>query len=110
MKREEEISKAIDNFLNKEDLTCLSCSAYSFKKGVEQADKHPKPPWISIKNDLPCNHPELLADKYTTKSVLTKTERLGMFVQYMYWTYTGWRFSEGGGVIYWMSIPELPKD
>lgn len=53
MTREEEISKAIDDFLNKEDLTCLSCSAYSFKKGAEWADSNPKSKQIGVEYWMP---------------------------------------------------------
>lgn len=44
----------------------------SFEAGVEWADNHPKSPWISVKDDLPCNHKELLLSTgYHTRSVLT---------------------------------------
>ena len=31
-----------------------------FTAGVKWADEHPKSPWINVKDDLPCNHEELL--------------------------------------------------
>ena len=34
----------------------------SFEAGVIWADKNPKSPWISVKDDLPCNHRELIID------------------------------------------------
>lgn len=30
------------------------------KHGLEIADEYPKSPWISVKDDLPCNHEELV--------------------------------------------------
>ena len=39
------------------------------KHGLEIADEYPKSPWISVKDDLPCNHEELLNAKYQIKEV-----------------------------------------
>ena len=66
--------------------------------------------WISVDDKMPYEYTELLMNQDTTVPILTKTEWLGYFVQYMYYSPTqGWRFTEGGGVEYWMPIPELPK-
>lgn len=115
MTREEEISKAIDDFLNKEDLTCLSCSAYSFKKGAEWADKHSKSPWISVKDDLPCNHKELINTEYPwfTKETITVSKDGEISTKIMIKDSLGdWKFISNvvEDVVYWMPIPELPKD
>ena len=62
--------------------------------------------WISVDDKMPYEYTELLMNQDTTVPILTKTERLGYFVQYMYYSPTqGWRFTEGGGVEYWMAIP-----
>ena len=62
--------------------------------------------WISVDDKMPYEYTELLMNQDTTVPILTKTERLGYFVQYMYYSPTqGWRFTEGGGVEYWMPIP-----
>ena len=67
--------------------------------------------WISVDDKMPYEYTELLMNQDTTVPILTKTEWLGYFVQYMYYSPTqGWRFTEGGGVEYWMPIPELPKE
>lgn len=69
--------------------------------------------WISVDNAKPCEYQEFIIGKYRdiTVPVLTKTERLDYFVQSMYYTPTqGWEFVEGGGVEYWMPIPEFPKE
>ena len=40
---------------------CFSSeSIIAFKKGAEWADNNPKNPWISVEDDLPFNHKELL--------------------------------------------------
>ena len=41
----------------------------AFEKGAEWADEHPKSSWISVKEDLPCNHKELI-EKVCTKRVI----------------------------------------
>ena len=43
--------------------------ATGFEAGVKWADKNPKSPWISIDDDLPYNHEELLINKGVTKKV-----------------------------------------
>ena len=80
------------------------------KHGLEIADKHPKSPWINVKDDLPCNHEELLDAKCKTKKVFVL--KFGGFpdVDYMLkidgkWTWFAYKNSK-----FWMSIPELPKE
>ena len=65
MKREEEIRNAIDTIIpippsengRKYEQALMTTG---FEAGVKWADKHPKSPWISVKDDLPCNHEELI--------------------------------------------------
>ena len=66
--------------------------------------------WISVEEDLPCNHEELLNAKYGTKKVLIL--KTGGFpdVDYMLkinekWTWFAYKNSN-----FWMPIPELPKE
>ena len=68
--------------------------------------------WIDCNNKMPYEYPELLLDRDNTVPVLTKTERLGYLVQFMYYIETrqSWAFSEGGGVTHWMPLPDLPKE
>ena len=60
---------------------------------------------------MPYEYPELLVSRDTTVPILTKTERLGYFVQNMYYIEhrNEWEFSKGGDVESWMPIPKLPK-
>ena len=68
--------------------------------------------WIDCNDKMPYEYPELLLDRDNTVPVLTKTERLGYFVQYMCYIAhrNEWIFSEGGGVTHWMPLPDLPKE
>ena len=68
--------------------------------------------WIDCNDKMPYEYPELLLDRDNTVPVLTKTERLGYLVQFMYYIKTKqiWTFSEGGGVTHWMPLPDLTKE
>ena len=80
--------------------------APAFLEGAEFALENQ---WISVEDSLPYEYPELLGLDATVP-VLTKTEWLGYFVQYMYYDGRKWQFSEGGGVSHWMPIPEAPEE
>lgn len=87
-------------------------SAYCcFRDGAEWADNNPKSPWISVKDDLPCNHKDLLLSTgYHTVSVFTykKGGACGMdnmIVRNGKWEWEAWREN----YLYWMPIPKLPK-
>ena len=48
----------------KDEITIASCaygsggSSIDFEAGAKWADNNPKSPWISVEDDLPCNHRE----------------------------------------------------
>ena len=93
----------------------------SFIEGAEWADANPKNPWISVEDDLPCNHKELLLDEHRTKTVLVvlsrndnsssrHIDRLSMIdkkgssdVDWYWFNNTHYT------VTHWMPVPELPK-
>lgn len=92
------------------------------KDGLEIADDNPKSPWISVKEDLPCNHEDLMENEYYTKKVLAILEwnenpskkhievcdmcnKLGSFDIEFYWREIGYYT-----VTHWMRLPELPKE
>ena len=94
----------------------------AFEKGAEWADEHPKSPWISIKDDLPCNHKELIENENYTKKVLVvlawddnpskkhieicnMCNKIGSFNTNWYWKYKAYYH-----VVYWKPLPELPKE
>ena len=59
-----------------EQISIASCaygsrgSSVDFTVGAKWADSNPKSPWISVEDDLPCNHKELCEDDSYTKKVL----------------------------------------
>ena len=88
-------------------------SAYCcFRDGAKWADNNPKSPWISVKDDLPCNHKELLLSTgYHTISVFTykKGGACGidnMIIRNGKWEWEAWKEN----YLYWMSVPNLPKE
>lgn len=87
----------------------------SFEAGVIWADKNPKSPWISVKEDLPCNHEELiiddeLLDKHTKPVICNKSYGV-CCVGIM--TYNvdrnAWHWISEKPT-HWFPIPELPKE
>lgn len=91
------------------------------KEGLETADTYPKSsPWISVEDDLPCNHKEFIEDDHYTKpvlAVLTQNEDpskkqievchmcdmfdiLGNICWY-------WHIGSHYQVAYWMPLPKM---
>ena len=79
----------------------------AFEKGAKWADEHPKNPWISVKDDLPCNHPEMLHPNYTDK-VLVLSRNGYSEVAFMCLIEGAWEWNTFIKVLYWMPIPEPP--
>lgn len=115
MTRGEEIRKAIDKTFpctNGDRCYEQSIGASGFELGVQWADSNPKSPWISVNDDLPCNHKELLLNTgYYTVSVFTykKGGACGMgnmIIRNGKWEWEAWNEN----YLYWMPIPKLPKE
>ena len=67
--------------------------------------------WISVKNDLPYNHEELLEAKYQTKEVFVLKSRGFPDVDYMLKVNGKWTwFAYTNSIEFWMPIPKLPKE
>ena len=66
--------------------------------------------WISVDDDLPCNHDELFIndDKKETKTVLSIVNGYIMMSR-MYKPKHKWHW-ENDEPTHWMPIPELPKE
>ena len=89
----------------------------AFEKGAEWADTHPKSPWISVEDDLPCNHEELIDKEINmTKRVLVLCKDwksnitpniMGMFFIENCWQWTCEIYFK---VTHWMPIPNLPEE
>ena len=79
------------------------------------ADTNSKSPWISVEDDLPCNHEELITtDGYFEKetiNVITMDKLKIIEDNYMVLHDDGkWKWKYGAVPLYWMLIPELPKE
>ena len=121
MTRDEEIRNAIDTTFpippsEKGRTYEQALMATGFENGVKWADTHPKSPWISVEEDLPCNHEELIDpnDPNFTVFVLTKwnddfiiSARLIKSIEEK-WTWGKWEMDFS--IDYWMPIPQLPKE
>ena len=104
MTRQEEIRTAVDMTVpilpsNNGRTYEQALIAYSFEEGVKWADKNPKSPWISIKDDLPCNHNELICSKEIsegteTVDVFAMNERGHIWDDYMVYENGKWRLCE----------------
>ena len=85
----------------------------AFYLGARWADKNPKSPWISVNDDLPCNHEELI---YGTE-ISEGTETIEVFAinqygdiwdDYMVYENDKWRWNDFEPD-FWMIAPKLPK-
>ena len=83
----------------------------AFIEGAKWADENPKSSWISVKDDLPCNHEELMSAKYETKKVFVLKDSFGNpDIDYMIKENGKWRWFYYNSTKYWMPIPEPPKE
>ena len=125
MTREEEIRNAIDTIFpiphsGKGRTYEQALMATGFEAGVKWADANPKSSWISVEDDLPCNHEELMEDKHCTKSVLAVLARdkdpsmghieICSMCDMFNSINMGWHWCNGGyyHVVYWMPLPDMP--
>ena len=126
MTREElafEASKRFKESLTEKDLATLSKDdmCFAFQLGIKWAETHPESPWISVEDDLPYNHKNLMEDKHYTKPVLTVLTWNGvpskkhieicrmcdiMGSDNVEWY---WRIDSHYQVVCWMPLPEMPN-
>ena len=104
MTREEEIGK--EAYIQEE---LLYMDAESFIEGAKWADTHPKSPWISVDDDLPCNHQDLIHSNYTDR-VLVSARNGYSEIAFMSKIENIWVWETPIKVSYWMPIPQLPKE
>ena len=89
----------------------------AFIEGAKWADEHPKSPWISVEDDLPCNHSDLVltynGTPFSTKRVLVMTDIRTLFLCEMKkdddrgWI---WNYLTKDKITHWFPAPELPKE
>ena len=85
-------------------------SSLDFTVGAKWADANPKNPWISVEDDLPCNHEELVEYDVSTVLVFVKT-KYSTDTDYMrlYGDFT-WRWERYRNITHWMIIPKLSEE
>lgn len=114
MTREEEIRNAIDTIIPIPPLLDgktyeQALMAIGFEGGVKWADSHPKPLWISVKDDLPCNHKELIRKNgFDTKRVIV-IEDGGYHFDRMVFSNNEWDWAYATIPSHWFPIPKLPE-
>lgn len=97
----------------------------AFYAGAKWADENPKSPWISVDEDLPCNHEELMSKypfgyKKKTVNVLTLlpngnvvTDSMGYREKWWNgWEWDGekWEWESLRRPTHWVPIPKLSKE
>ena len=83
-------------------------------ESLEGTNFNPKLSWISVKDDLPCNHLELICwpeiDEGTeTVEVFARNEHGDIWDDYMIYENGKWRWNDFEPA-YWMLPPKLPKE
>ena len=79
-----------------------------FVAGVKWADENPKSSWISVKDDLPCNHEELLyPDGKEETSYVIAIVHGYVIMSRMYKLKGKWHW-EHDDPTHWFPIPKLP--
>ena len=114
MTREQEINNAASKYIEENSMAdgYVSVSDYkdSFIEGAEWSDANPKSPWISVDEDLPCNHEELISldDKIDTLYVVAVIH--GIIILSRMYKFEGKWSWENDEPTHWMPIPKLPKE
>ena len=80
----------------------------SFEAGAIWSDEHRQSPWISVKDDLPYNHEELLLDNglATKKVFVLINATIPHYIPMTKFSKWDWLLAD---VTHWMPMPELPK-
>ena len=88
----------------------------AFIQGAKWADKNPKFTWISVEEDLPCNHEELIHFDLTN-NVLVIDDKQNIFIAFMKkYKDNEWIWDSTNNFVFlplithWMPIPEPPKE
>lgn len=99
-----------DHFIGGEDYVSSRQDSFVVDGVCADADENPKDSWISVNDDLPCNHEELLNAKYETKKVFTLKSGGFPDVDYMLKVDGKWIWFTNKSTKFWMPIPEIPKE
>lgn len=116
MTREEEIEKLLDDKFDTDLYDYKTDNSYcnycaGFRQGVEWANKNPKSPWISVEDDLPCNHEDYIntSDKDGTFYVIVLVKSFIELSRMEKDDAGTWHWTTDKPS-YWMPIPKLPKE
>lgn len=102
MTREEKIISEAKKYF-KDDINCYDAFLY----GVEFAEDNQ---WISVEDDLPYNHRELIHNNYTTNYVLVLDNGYP-YVKYMSkLSDDKWYWMHSANVTHWMPIPKFENN
>ena len=120
MTREEQIKKQADIYTDDasnytewsddggwSDTNDIDLVEKAFIEGAKWADEHPKSPWISVEDDLPCNHDELKPNSYATYKVIVLLNDGRIRETYMF--YDKW-VQYGKKITHWKPFIEPPKE
>ena len=109
LKAEKEVSTRCAGYKENSFHGVNSAYGLGFVDGANWADENPKSPWISVEDDLPCNHEELITlDEKRTKYVIAKIHCYTILSR-MYKLDGKWHW-EKDEPMYWFPIPESPKE
>lgn len=100
-----------------QEMGCNREEERAFIAGARWAVANPKSPWISIDDDLPCNHSDLVLTyndiPFSTKRVMVVTDIHTLFLCEMKkdddrgWI---WNYPTKDKITHWFPIPEPPKE
>ena len=115
MIQEKEINIAASKYIEDNSLggeVRISSHKDSFIEGAEWADNNPKNPWISVEDDLPFNHKELLdSSKRMTFQVFIRYDDDRYGFSCMAKILDEWKWlNNWNKITHWMKVPEIPKE
>ena len=80
---------------------------YTLIKGDELVDEYIKSPWISVEDDLPCNHEKLINGNATHPVFARDINNIygvTIMMKFIKWDFMSCN------ITHWMPIPKLPKE
>ena len=83
-----------------------------FIRGAEWSDENPKNLWISVDDDLPCNHREYIDLKYNsyTCQMLVRCKNGIYSIERMVIIGGEWGWTGSNYITHWMPIPKISKE
>ena len=111
---EEGYCEALDDCTAIDVGECSCCNinriVRAFNRGIEFQKQKSNSSWISVEDDLPCNHEEMIQTDFTDRVlVLTSNGCPELEVANMCVVEGVWEWNTLKTVLYLMPIPKLPK-